>query len=67
MTNELSAQFVTQLVQQGLEKIDNVRALAGEILTRIVHVHRPSLPCIPHLAELRDIIPRCVGSSGESP
>lgn len=53
------AAFVCGLLQQALEKIDHVRALAGDLLRRALYAE-PPLPHIPLMEQLRELVPRYV-------
>ncbi|KAM9597792.1 tubulin-specific chaperone D [Trichechus inunguis] len=46
------------VAQQASEKIDRVRAHAGNVLLTLLHFDSPPLPHVPHREELEQIFPR---------
>ncbi|XP_064126499.1 tubulin-specific chaperone D isoform X1 [Loxodonta africana] len=46
------------VAQQASEKIDRIRARAGDVLLTLLHFDSPPLPHVPHREELEQIFPR---------
>jgi len=59
LTPDLTAQVVTCLAQQAVEKIDRTRSLAGHLFSRLLH-HDPPIPHIPHFEEVKVIFPKVI-------
>lgn len=56
-TQNMVVELISVLIKQSVEKIDNIRQVAGDILLRILYSDPPYL-YIPHKGELQKIIPK---------
>ncbi|XP_037666539.1 tubulin-specific chaperone D isoform X2 [Choloepus didactylus] len=60
---DVCKQVLCCLAQQASEKIDRVRAHAGEVLLALLHFDSPPIPHVPHRGELERIFPRSDGAA----
>ncbi|XP_006869675.1 PREDICTED: tubulin-specific chaperone D [Chrysochloris asiatica] len=55
---DICKQVLCCVAQQASEKIDRVRAHAGQVLLTLLHFDSPPLPHVPHREQLEQIFPR---------